>query len=163
MRISNESIDRSRRPSNLSNESNCQRSDSLMHLRRASAQSIKKPTRYSIYDLECQRSKHHPIRSPHQRARRHSERIAYHRNKPSLTITHHTQHLHYITYNHEKGKPSPPPGFVYTPMGYSSRTTMISSNGIHRTTSECSDLIANNQLVKPIMKTNDKRHHYGRT
>ena len=160
MRISNESIDRSRRSSNLSNETNCQRSDSLMHLRRTSAQPIQNPTRYSIYDLEYQRSKHPPT---HQRARRNSERIAYHRNKPSLTITHHTQHLHYITYKHEKGKPPPPPGFVYTPVGYSSRTTMISSNGIHRTTSDCSDLIENNQLIKPIMKTNDKRHHYCRT
>lgn len=120
-----------------------------MHLRRTSAQPMRKPTKYSIYDLECQRT------------RRHSERPAYHRKKPSLTITHHTQHLHYITYKHDKGRPSA--GFLYTPMGYSSRTTMTSSNGIHRTTSECSNLVENNQLIKPVIKTNDKRHHYSRT
>lgn len=114
---------------------------------------MKRRSRYSIYNQARQ--------SDYQRVRRHSERLAFHRHQPSLTITRRTQHLHYITYKHEKKKS--PSGLVFTPIGYSTRTTMINANGMHRTTSDCSNLMQEDQFIQPVMKTNDKRQQLFRT
>ena len=147
MVISSETCDRLRRSSNVSNES-----DSLFHLRHSSEQAIlKKRPKYSIYNLKHNRSRQQSIRTDHQRVRRHSERLTFHRHQPSLAIARRTQHLHYITYKHEeKNNSRSSTGLLFTPIGYSARTTRINGNGMHRTTSDCSN------WMQGIIKTNDK-------
>jgi hypothetical protein len=122
--------------------------ESINHLKKQSSNiSIEcKPIltrgRYSFYD-----SKHQQSQSEYQQ-RRHSERLAFYRKKPSLTINHGEPNLHYMTYKHEKSKPKSI--LVYSPMTYS---TTISEN---------SSSIEQKKLFKPMLNTTEKSNRYFR-
>jgi hypothetical protein len=122
--------------------------ENINHLRKKSSNvsieciPIKTRGGYSIYD-----SKHLQTQSEYQQ-RRYSERLAFYRRKPSLTINHCEQNLHYVTYKHEKNKPKST--LVYSPMTYST------------TASENSCSIDQNRLLKPMLNANEKCNRYFR-
>lgn len=142
--ISSESVNRLRKKSSdLSVPSEHHRCNSLINLNAINNNQFKHRGRFSIFDLNYKKSSNLQITSTkHQR--RHSERGTIHRNNPSITIN------HYITYKYETAKPKSV--FTYNPITYSTSTTAsnLTHSTVNTTTSESSNFIDQNKLLKPI-------------